>query len=163
MTWEDYYEKFYDWTESTQINRISSLTDFGPFDEILELTETLSEQGASKLIAKAVSKGVVFTCQEIVTLSEYLEKQVLLTLIKSCKEPFTPKQLSHIEGHSMVFQHELEEFLPPSDDFPPIEQHSQSPQPPYEKPQKIGFMANVGVFLLTIKFFRYIFGGKDEG
>lgn len=27
MTWEEYYEEFYDWAESTQIKKLSSVED----------------------------------------------------------------------------------------------------------------------------------------
>ena len=28
MTWDEYYEKFYDWATSTQIRRLSALTSY---------------------------------------------------------------------------------------------------------------------------------------
>ncbi len=37
MTWDEYYDKFYDWANSTQISRISQLTSFGSADELCEV------------------------------------------------------------------------------------------------------------------------------
>lgn len=36
-TWEEFYDKFYDWSESTQISRMSGLTDFGPSSEVFDV------------------------------------------------------------------------------------------------------------------------------
>lgn len=32
-TWDEYYEKFYDWAESTQVRNLSALTSIGNADE----------------------------------------------------------------------------------------------------------------------------------
>ncbi len=37
MKWEDYYDRFGNWAESTQISRISSLTDFTSSAEVVEI------------------------------------------------------------------------------------------------------------------------------
>lgn len=42
MTWDEYYEKFYDWSTSTQINKLSSVEHLGSSDE--ELIKQLIEQ-----------------------------------------------------------------------------------------------------------------------
>ena len=36
-TWEEQYEKFYDWAESTQIRNLSQLTTLGDVDEVAEI------------------------------------------------------------------------------------------------------------------------------
>ena len=37
MTWAEYYDKFYDWSESTQVNKLSSVEALGPADEVAEV------------------------------------------------------------------------------------------------------------------------------
>ena len=37
MTWEEYYEKFYDWAESTRIKKLSSVDAFGKSEEVAEV------------------------------------------------------------------------------------------------------------------------------
>ena len=39
MDWDQYYEKFYDWTTSTQISRMSSLTSYGASSEVAEVAQ----------------------------------------------------------------------------------------------------------------------------
>ena len=36
MTWEEYYDKFYDWAESAQIKKLPSVDALGPADEVTE-------------------------------------------------------------------------------------------------------------------------------
>ena len=66
MKWDQYYERFYDWSESTQINRISSLTDFGASEEVAEVIQSFMDgKAASRLIKKALEYGVKFSAQEV--------------------------------------------------------------------------------------------------
>ncbi len=112
MKWEEYYFKFYGWAKSTQISRISSLTDFTSSDEICQVARLFDEKGASKLIRKALSQNVSFTAEEIMNLLGYVEKECLISLIKSCKEPFTLAQLSHMGNHSLLYTSEIYELIP---------------------------------------------------
>ena len=36
-TWDEYYDKFYDWAESTQVRNLYGLTSLGPADEVAEI------------------------------------------------------------------------------------------------------------------------------
>ena len=47
MEWVDYYDKVFDWSESTRVCRISDLTDIGSPDDIVD-----DDKNASKLIKK---------------------------------------------------------------------------------------------------------------
>ncbi len=76
MTWDDYYERFYDWAESTQISRISLLTDFGSSAEIAEIAQQFfDEKIASRLIKKAISAQVSFSPDEVVELMDYVDSE----------------------------------------------------------------------------------------
>lgn len=37
MTWEEYYENYYDWAESTAIKKLSSVDVLGNADEVTEI------------------------------------------------------------------------------------------------------------------------------
>jgi len=61
MTWDEYYEKFYDWATSTQIRRLSALTSYGSPAEVTEVAmELCDEKAASRLINRALDAGVTF-------------------------------------------------------------------------------------------------------
>ena len=55
MKWEDCYDRFGNWAESTQISRISSLTDFTSSAEVVEIAnEFFDEKIGSRLVKQAL-------------------------------------------------------------------------------------------------------------
>ena len=48
MTWDEYYEKFYDWATSTQIRRLSALTSYGSPAEVTEVAMELCDEKGRK-------------------------------------------------------------------------------------------------------------------
>ena len=98
MDWDQYYEKFYDWTTSTQISRMSSLT-YGASSEVAEVAqEYMDEKAASRLIKKAVAYGVQFTPEEIYDLSGCCNTEAMNVLLDSSKCRFTKEQLEDLYG-----------------------------------------------------------------
>lgn len=99
MDWDTYYEKFYEWSTSTQISRMSSLTSFGTSSEVAEVAqEYMDEKAASRLVKKAVSSGVQFTPEEIYALSGCCDTSAMNELLKSAKCAFTQEQLEDLWG-----------------------------------------------------------------
>lgn len=99
MTWETYYEKFYDWSTSTQISRMSSLTSFGASSEVAEVAqEFMDEKVASRFIRKAIVAGVPFTPEEIYDLSGCCDTATVNLLLESAKCRFTQEQLEELDG-----------------------------------------------------------------
>lgn len=99
MTWEQYYEKFYDWSTSTQINRISQLTSFGPSDQIVEIAQEYMDQtAAERLLRKAVAAGVSFTPEDIYDLLNCCGVPVLDLLLESSRSRFSQEQLEDLLG-----------------------------------------------------------------
>ena len=59
MKWEDYYNRFWDWAESTQISRISTLTDFTSSSEVAEIAnEFFDEKNSTRLVKRALQNGI---------------------------------------------------------------------------------------------------------
>ena len=84
MTWAEYYDKFYDWSESTQISRLSSVTNFGPADEICEIAAAFSDEKiANRLIRKAIAAGVPFSCDHVSDLEGIVADELFLELTKT--------------------------------------------------------------------------------
>lgn len=98
-TWDEYYEKFYDWSTSTQISRMSSLTSFGSSSEVAEVAqEFMDEKVASRFIKKAITSGVQFTPEEIYDLSGCCDTATMNLLLESAKCHFTQEQLEELDG-----------------------------------------------------------------
>ena len=84
MTWAEYYDKFYDWSESTQISRLSSVRDFGPACEVCEIAEEFcDEKIASRLIRKALAAGVEFSSDEVSNLEGVVTDELFMELAQS--------------------------------------------------------------------------------
>ena len=99
MTWEEYYDKFYEWSENTRINRISQITSFGPTSEILEVVDAfVNEKASTRLIQRAVDHNVQFSAVEITQLADYVNEECLDRLVKSSKCKFSEDQIDqHVE------------------------------------------------------------------
>ena len=96
MTWQEYYNKFYDWAESTQISRISSITDFSGASslEVVELALYLGDEAAStRLVKKALHNGVRFTADDVLELIDWMSPKFQSELVRHACTPYTDEQL----------------------------------------------------------------------
>ncbi|NCC02071.1 MAG: hypothetical protein EOM34_15625 [Clostridia bacterium] len=99
MTWEEYYDKFYDWATSTQIQKISQISSFGASDEVWEVAENLFDgKAATRLIKKALINDVRFTCEEIEQMIYYIDTDVINRAFQNVKLPLTEDQIYIFDG-----------------------------------------------------------------
>ena len=150
MDWNTYYERFFDWANSTQISRISQLTSFGPSDEVTEVAQELMDRtAASRLIRKALDAGVVFTAENICELMDCCDKALMNRLVAAADCRFTQEQLEELWGsadddvleraarRSRVRLFEDEEPEPPDELWEP--EPAPAPAP------KLGLLAALGL------------------
>ena len=85
MTWAEYYEKFYDWSEGTQIKKLSSVEFLEPIDEVTEVMIDLAYNHGdvvNRISRKAIEQKLVFSAENIADLTnlmdEGLQKQLVL-------------------------------------------------------------------------------------
>ena len=110
MKWEDYYERFWDWAESTQISRISSLTDFTSSAEVAEIAnEFFDEKISTRLVKRAMQNGIRFTPAEIIELGGCLKEEVFNEAIRSRRGQFTAEQYEELED--LCFDEDLLEAV----------------------------------------------------
>src|SRR5574344_1447056 len=66
--WEEYYEKFYDWAESTQSRNLSQLTTLGDVDEVAEIIIELqvNVSAANRLLRRANEAKMKFKTDDLV-------------------------------------------------------------------------------------------------
>ena len=99
MDWADYYDRFYEWADSTQISRISSLANFGSdcSAEVLEIAQCFVDDKVSmRLINKALAGGVRFSVDEVMELTSMVDKPILTRLVDTATEPFSKEQLDEL-------------------------------------------------------------------
>lgn len=69
MTWDDFYDRYCDWTEATMKTRISSLEDIGNGEDVVDVCLNISDERIkAQLIRKAMKLGVVFTHDDFMNL-----------------------------------------------------------------------------------------------
>ena len=79
MTWEEYYDKFYDWAESTQIKKLSSVEALGPAEEVTEVMVSFAfdhEDIANRIARKAIEHKIVFSGENIADLTNFIDPQL---------------------------------------------------------------------------------------
>lgn len=99
MTWGDYYSRLYDWAESTQISRMSSIEDFTDATgyEVVEVAMSfLDDTASTRLIKKALAGGVHFTAEDVVEVLEYIKEDFIPTLVFSATTRYTEEQVEYI-------------------------------------------------------------------
>lgn len=145
MKWEDYYNRFWDWAESTQISRISTLTDFTSSAEVAEIAnEFFDEKISTRLVKRAMQNGIRFTPAEIIELGGCVAEDVFNEAIRSRRGQFTAEQYEELEG--LCFDEDLLEAVAKAggirreiDDLP-IEPEIAIVQPVRKRP---GFLATL--------------------
>lgn len=93
MTWEDFYNRFYGWADSTQASRISQLTSFGSHEQVAEIILSyFDDKAASRLARKALDAGVRFTPDEIVEMQDSVSRECLNRMVTTALGDFTERQ-----------------------------------------------------------------------
>lgn len=101
MTWQEYYDRFYDWSENTQISRISDIDSFKRADksEIIDAAMSfVNETYATKIIKKAIEGGIRFTTDEVMELIYIVREDFYRTLTTHVSGKYTREQLEELEG-----------------------------------------------------------------
>lgn len=157
ISWEDYYDKFYDWSESTQKSRSYGLTNYGSADEVFEVAQEFAfhdDKFATRFIIKAIDAGVRFTPEQVLELNLIVDKETLGRLAETSQPPFSREQLEEIYMliDDAVFERLSKKLgidIFADDEAPEEELDEDFEDYPEEKPAKIGFftklMAVMGV------------------
>lgn len=77
MLWSEFYDGFWDWSDSTRKSRISSLEDIGSGDEVVDaIYEIEDPKIRTQLIRKAIKLGAKFTTDDFQNLEGELPIEV---------------------------------------------------------------------------------------
>ena len=155
MDWQIFYERFFDWASSTQIQRVRQLTSFGPSDQVTEVAqELMDEKSASRFIRKALEAGVSFTAENIEDLWSVCDKETINAILEKSREQFTQEQLENLWGMAaddVINRVAKKNHVRLFDE--PEEENIDIPQEEY--PKKPGFWQSLGIASL-------LFGGKKR-
>ena len=152
MTWEDYYEGFYDWSPSTQKNYAYRLSGFGPADEVWEIAEELDFNDsafAARFLEKAFFAGVRFTPEQMLEMVTMVDQSLLSKMAEQTSVPFNREQLEEI--YMMIDDASFQRIsrrakIDVFDDVPSA--HGQQEQVQYIRPKK----KKMGIFTALAAF-----------
>ena len=99
-TWGEYYEKFYDWAESTQVRNLSGLTSLGPADEVGEIIIELQVNvpAANRLLRKAVEAKLAFSGSDLVEFACINDKELATAAVRNSAERLTAEDMEYLYG-----------------------------------------------------------------
>lgn len=101
MTWEEYYDKFYDWAESTQIKKLSSVDSLGAAEEVAEVMLEFAfnrEDIVNRIARKAIEQKLVFSAKNIGDLTNCMDVNLQNQLALQSVQAFSKDDLVTLEG-----------------------------------------------------------------
>lgn len=102
-TWEEFYEKFYDWSESTQVRNLSALTSLGDADEVAEIIQELDyfdESAAIRLLKRAVEEKLAFSGEDCSDFYDMGDFDTADAALLNSASRLTAKDLENLTGYA---------------------------------------------------------------
>ena len=97
MSWELFYDHFYDWNASTQRSNAIAQKQFGPAQEVIDIAiELPDEDSATKLLSNAYAAGVRFSAEEILQLDGTVPGSMIGKLAMDARDPLSAEDLDDI-------------------------------------------------------------------
>lgn len=164
-TWDEYYEKFYDWAESTQVRNLSALTSLGSADEVAEIIIELQVNipAANRLLKKAVEAKLEFSASDLIEFLCENDKKLAVAAVYNSVNRLTAEDMEDLYGEvddeviieicskrNLTLPEELREEEDESDfmkDEFLDEVNIYIDDVAYEKPKKLGFFRKLFAML----------------
>lgn len=99
-TWDEYYEKFYDWAESTQVRNLSALTSLGSAEEVAEIIVELqvNKSASNRLLSKAVDAKLQFSSDNLLDFLYYNDEKLAVTAVYNSADRLTAEDMENLYG-----------------------------------------------------------------
>lgn len=101
MTWETFYDKYLEWSDSTVSARLSQISDIQNADaaEILDCCQCIDEPLACRLLRKAEKAQISFTVAQVAELAMFISDEELLnTVAAKASGPCTQNDLEELNN-----------------------------------------------------------------
>lgn len=101
MTWDDYYEKFYDWAESTRISKLSSVDALGSAEEVAEVMLEFAfnhEDIVNRIARKAIEQKLIFSAENIMDLTNCMDSGLQGQMALQSVSAFSEENIQSLEG-----------------------------------------------------------------
>lgn len=101
MTWAEYYDKFYDWAEGTQIKKLSSVEELGPAEEVAEVMLEFAfnrEDIVNRIARKAIEQKLIFSAENIMDLTNSMDSGLQGQMALQSVSAFSEEDIRNLEG-----------------------------------------------------------------
>lgn len=101
MTWAEYYENFYDWSESTRISRLSSVGILGTAEEVAEVMLEFAfnhEDIVNRIARKAIEQKLIFSAENILDLTNCMDSGLQGQMALQSVSVFSEEDIQSLEG-----------------------------------------------------------------
>ncbi len=102
ISWNRFYDAFYDWKPEYAKARLQAVTDFGSDDEVLEVVQELfwdDEYEASRFVTRALDAGVRFRDENLVELAGLCDEDTVRQAVLLSKLLLTEELLEELYGN----------------------------------------------------------------
>ena len=179
-TWEEYYEKFYDWSESTQVRNLSGLTSSGSADEVGEIIIELQTNvpAANRLLRKAVEAKLAFSGSDLVEFACINDKELATAAVRNSAERLTAEDMEYLYGmiddtvivelcrqHHLALPEDLREEEEPEqlEEDEPLEEIDISAGDYIPPPKRPGFFATLFGAMFGVNIARDLHQKRHNG
>ncbi len=153
--WYEYYDKFYDWADSTRIKNLYYLNSLGDPCEVCEIiTELQFDQKASdRLLKMAVEEKMVFSVDHLLDFVWSNDEDLVTKAIYNSAKEFTSRDVERlysevddeiIENICSKYKLALPEDLRDQETFHSFKQPARRPKEPGFFSKIFGFMGALG-------------------
>ena len=170
MSWQDYYDGFFDWSFSTQKSYACRLSGYGPAAEVWELAQELAfydEGFAAGFLEKAFAAGVRFAPAQVLEMTFILPEPLLSKFARETSVPFDREELEEIctlidEDSFLKISGRAGVRLWDEEDSPGQTDAGDAPEPAKVPGGRIGLLGILGAFLAGILLAGYRRGGEEQ-
>lgn len=99
-TWDEYYDKFFDWSESTQVRNLSTLTSLGSADEVGEIIIELQDNvpAANRLLKRAVEEKLEFSSSDLIEFLCINDRELAAAALHNSANRLTARDMEDLYG-----------------------------------------------------------------
>ena len=102
MTWEEFYDNYYDWAESTAIKKLSSVDKLGNADEVAEIVSDLffhHKDVCNRIARKAIEQKLVFSWNNLQDTEGCIDDDLQKQLLMQSYSSFSKEDLEDMAGY----------------------------------------------------------------
>lgn len=160
MTWDEYYERFFNLSASTQKSYSYRLSNFGPAEEVYDILHEFiwnDKKFAATFLTKALGAGVRFTPEHVIDLIGFFDGPLISRMAENTSIPFTREELEDVYSlidedtfNRISRKQHIDIFSDDGDEEPIEEDESTEYMDEEPQPKGPGFFATLFAALAAI-------------